>query len=240
MEGHRREGRVIGGEADGERPERGMAERAAQGGIADALSRGAGCGVARAGRLAIAQQQRMHRQGDGGIAEGERDERVAPAELIDEELRQRDEHRAGEAADQGQRGDACAVVVGEGAGDHGEDRLVERRRQRQAEAEPDHIEERDTVDARPGGEQYRGGERAQRHHRAAAMAVDAGADRIGRQSGGEQSQRQRAVERSAAPAELAFHRHDEQREAVIDRAPRDELRRRERPDQRPAARHRRR
>ena len=185
----------------------------------------------------VAQPQRMNRQADDEIRRRQQQERVAPADRADRELRQRNEHRAGEAADERHRGDARAIVLRMKPRQHGECRLVERRRQRHAEAEPDRVEGADAADTRPGGEQHHGERRAQAHHPAAAAAVDPGADRIGGKAGEQQADGQGAVERGAAPAELRLHRHDEQREAVIDGAPRHELRGGKREDQSPPAVH---
>jgi hypothetical protein len=68
----------------------------------------------------------VDRHADDEIAESERDQRVPPAELIDEDLRQRDEDGAGEAADQRQRRDLGAVAVRKTARQDGEGGLVER------------------------------------------------------------------------------------------------------------------
>ena len=65
---------------------------------------------------------------------------IAPAQFCGEPLRQRPEHRAGEAAEQRQRGNGLAVIAAKGAHQHGEGRVIQRCRHGQSDAGPHHIE----------------------------------------------------------------------------------------------------
>src|SRR5438309_1720442 len=81
-----------------------------------------------------------------------------------------------------------------------------------------------------------GGARADRHEAACAMTIDPSPDRQPHECGGEEPERERPGERDPREAEVALHRREEDREAVVDDSPRDRLGDRQRPDDHPAVR----
>ena len=88
-----------------------MAQRAAKR-LVEERAAGAGLRPVRAAALAVAQHEGVDGRQKTKFDNASSEQRIAPAEHADRELGQGDEDRAGEAADQGQGGDARAVALG--------------------------------------------------------------------------------------------------------------------------------
>ena len=167
------------------------------------------------------------------IGGGEPECRAAPAERIDQPLRDRNEHRAGEPAGEREHNDPLAIRVAEAAFDNGECRFVQRGGHHQSESGPDQIKTQQRMIDREQCEQRDGQHRSSSHRGATAMAVDPDPGRHQDQRGDPQRHRIRTGQHALRPAELRLHRDQHDPERVIDSAPGDDLRRRQRPDQSP-------
>ncbi len=225
------EERVVQHRDDDEAPEGRVPEHApgaARGGGAG-RSRDPGGGTRRLAR----DDEEVDRAADGEVDRGERDERLAPAERLDQRVGEGEEHRAGKAADERHDGDAAPGERPEPMRQDGEAGLVEDGAHRRAEPDPDQDEERIAVDPRPQDEERRGDERARRHDGAAVALVDEAAGRVGGQGRGAEAERVGERQGGLRPAELARHRLEEKREGVEDDAPGDELREGQRGDETP-------
>src|SRR2546426_339247 len=109
------------------------------------------------------------------------------------------------------------------ADDGRERRLVEYGRHRQAHEDPHAVQREQRVRRRPEHDEGGGQDRADRHQRASAAAVDPAADGQTSQRGDGQAGRERAGDLGARESQLGLHRAEHHREAVIDDAPRDRL-----------------
>jgi hypothetical protein len=129
----------------------------------------------------VAQPARMHRHAHQQVNGRQRPQRMAPAQGVDQPGRQRDEHRAGQPAQEGQRDDRAAKVMRVAARDHREHRAVQRADQRRAQHQPHRIETGDAGDEAVRQQAQRHHQRAAGHHGAFMPPVNPAAHRVGQQ-----------------------------------------------------------
>src|SRR5207247_11030815 len=99
-----------------------------------------------------------------------------------------------------------------------------RYRLRHADASENRVKDSEVCYPRPSGEEQRG-ERGPRRQDGAAMAViDQRADRVGREAADREAERRRAVKLGLRQLEVYPHADRDQREGVVERAPRNDLR----------------
>ena len=176
---------------------------------------------------------------DGDVEPGEHCQGHTPAERFDQEMRHRQEHGAGQSADQGHGRDGAPRARADRAREHGEAGLVERGAHGEAEADPHGQERRIAFDPRPGQQEDGRQDGPARHDDATVAEVDEAADRQGAGTRCRKADRIGRGELGLRPAELTRHRIHEQREGVEDRSPGDELGKGQGPDECPGQRVRR-
>ena len=166
--------------------------------------------------------------------DGQDEERVPPAEALDQPPRNGQKDGAGESRhgrqDQ-QRSGPPPHEPGRGRGERG---LVERQRDRDPDSGPDEVEPRQTLHARPCHEQHRPQHGAERHRHAGTGAVEPVPERRGEDHGHEERERVGPGDLRRRPAELGLHGDEEDGEGVVEDAPGDRLGDGQRPDDRPA------
>src|SRR5213593_1521461 len=170
------------------------------------------------------EHERVERNGEHGQDDGEGEQRAPPAEPCDEPGLERHEDGTRERA--GQRDGEERLVPParrEPADDRGEGGLVERRGERETHQGPDRVELGKALDPRPDEEERRRQTRAQRHERAGAVAVDPVPDRQRGERRHAHAHREGAGDLDARPAEVGLHRAEQDGEAVVEDAPRDDL-----------------
>ena len=137
------------------------------------------------------------------VERGEGEEGRAPAEAFDEEVRERNEGRAGEAADEGHDGDAAAGERTEVALQHGKSRLVQDRAHGGAKEDPKRDERFVALDDRPEDEECRREKRSARHDGAPVAPVDEAPDRHRAEGRGRKAEREggggRGVDQPRSP-----------------------------------------
>ena len=185
-----------------------------------------------------AQDQCVQGHGDHGEDDRQDDERVAPAVGVDEGLGQRQEDEAGQGGDQGHGGHGTATSVGAAKplGHDGEGRLVEHGGHHHADGDPQGVEGRQPMDARPRRDEDRPGDRAQRHQPTGTTAIEVTTDADPDHGRDEQREREGTGELRGREAELALHGQQEDGEGVVEDAPGDRLGDGQRADDRPRAR----
>ena len=162
---------------------------------APGAARGGGAGRRRdpgaATRRLARDDEDVDRAADGEVDRGERDERLAPAERLDQRIGEGQEHRAGKAADERHDGDAAPGERPEPMRQDGEAGLVEDGAHRRAEPDPDQDEERIAVDPRPQDEETPRRRATRRHDGATVAHVDEAAGRAGGRRRGRQGRASR-------------------------------------------------
>ena len=162
-----------------------------------------------------------HRQErEGGVGH----QRAAPAEPLAERVADRPEHGRREPAEER---DLRHRPPGLGSADpreRREGRLVERETHPDAEAHPRGVVEREVMGHRDADAAQRVEERARRHRRAPAEAVDRAAGDGRAHPRHDQREGQAAVRDRTAPAEVGGDRFAEDGDQMIGDAPRHELR----------------
>jgi hypothetical protein len=180
----------------------------------------------------------MERHRDRREDHGEDDQRVAPSMRVGERLRQREEDEARQRGDQRHRGHRPPALRRrrEVLRQHGERGLVQHRGHHEAEHGPQRIERREPLHARPREHQQRAGDRSTRHEAPRAVPIEVAPDRDARDARDSETERERPGELGRGVAQLVPHRHQEDREGVVEDPPRHRLRDRERPDDPPRSR----
>src|SRR5215213_7841772 len=161
-------------------------------------------------------------------------ERVPPAEALDQPPRNRKKDRAGQSGHRRQyqqRAGSPPHEPGRGRGERG---LVERERQRYPDSGPDEIEPHQALHPRPGHEKHCPQNRAKRHRHAGTRAVEPLTEWGREDHGHDERERVGPGDLRRRPAELGLHRHEKDGEGVVEDAPGDRLGDGERPDDRPA------
>jgi hypothetical protein len=166
-----------------------------------------------------AQHQRVGRDRDHGQDDRQDDQGRPPTVVAHQPIGERNEDDAGEAAAEGQDCQRPPAEALEPVGDGDEGRFVKGRRHRHADGCPDQIEGDQVVDRGPGEDKERRADRADRHQQARTVAVEPAAHRHAGDAGDEQRQREGAGHLRARPAEIGFHRLQEDGDRVVLDAP---------------------
>ena len=148
---------------------------------------------------------------------------MTPAKRQNQLLRQRNEYRAGKAAEKRDRCNGAPVVQGDHPSNDGEDRVVEDHRAGGANPDPDGIELPELRDLRPENKENRTQERAQYHQAPPALSIDPVTNSVRQEFGRPEAAGQRPVHLSARPAQFGLHRMHEDGEGVVEGSPGHEL-----------------
>ncbi len=219
------------GEGQHHRPE----HRLAQGELGDAGLRGIRQrGWRRRGRVCgmrhIAQAGVQGRANEK-VERRKAQQRLAPAQVQHQPLRQRHEDGAGKARHQGHRDDGLLVAIAKGLAQHDEGRLVQRGRHGQPDRYP-HQQESGLVRApRPQQQAGAGQHGARAHHDARRHAVEQAAHRERAHRPDQQPERIAAGKKGFGVAQRRAHRPDEHGEGEVQRAPGNRLGDAKGPDQ---------
>ncbi len=179
----------------------------------------------------VAQQGQVDRQADPELQRCQCPQGVAPAQGGNQPGRERNEDRAGQAAEKGHRDDGAPEIGGEPARDDGKHRRVQGRGHGDAEQGPDRIEAGQAGDQAVRHQAQAGQCGAQGHHPAFVAAIDPASDQVGAQALDQQREAERHRRLRARHTELGLDRPDQQREGVEDAAPGDQLGQRQAEDQ---------
>ena len=174
-------------------------------------------------------------QGDGDEDQSGQQHQVgvAPAEPVVECGGQGREHGAGQAGDQGQRGQRPHAAVTAPAGQCGEGGRVQGAGHRDPGQHPAEVEHGQVRGQRDGRDARDGDERGGGHHLAGAEVVDVSPDPDPDPAGDELGQRERTGDGDARPAGVGGDGGLQGRERVVQASPRDDLDRAEHRDHAP-------